>query len=634
MLQLSGLAKSFGGRTLFAGATLSLQPGDRAGLVGPNGAGKSTLFRLILGEEVPDEGEVVIPRGTRVGFLAQESSPAGDVTVLDLALGRLPEPPHGTEAAAHPGHGVADGAAIGRAKRILAGLAFRETDHDRPARELSGGWVMRAHLARLLVAEPDVLLLDEPTNHLDLEALIWFQEHLRGYRGAILVISHDREFLNRLCTHVAALRAGQLLRYTGNFDSYLAQREAQEETLEATRKAQERRIAQLQEFVDRFRAKNTKAAQAQSKLKQIERLKEELVPDAAPADATVGFSFPQPPRGGQRTLAVKSVRFGYAPDRPPVYERLDFTLERGERVVLVGPNGAGKSTLLKLCAGVLTPQAGERLLGHNVRAGYFAQYRIDNLNPDHTVLEEALATPQRVTEQFVRTVLGSFLFRGDDAFKPVRVLSGGEKTRLALVKLLLDPPNLLLMDEPTTHLDMASIDALIGALDQYEGTLLFISHDVHFIRRLARKVVHVRAGQLTTFPGGYDYYLDKTGRGAREGLVSPGGGPTPAPPPAARPDDAVDRREQKRLEAAARQVRAQQKRELQHKVKSLEGEITAAEAREKILVAELEDPATYYGKVGRAAEINRELADLHQRLPALHERWERMATQLADLDAD
>jgi ATP-binding cassette subfamily F protein 3 len=426
------------------------------------------------------------------------------------------------------------------------------------------------------------------------------------------------------------------MRYTGNFDSYLAQREAREETLIATRKAQQREIDRLQLFVDRFRAKNTKAAQAQSKMKLIDRLKEQMAEAPAGAEATVGFRFPQPPRSGLRVIRLEKAAFAYPGDgarRPlQVYEGLDYEAERGQRIVLVGPNGAGKSTLLKLLAGVLAPQAGTRALGHNVKAGYYAQYRVENLRLDRTVLEEALDTPQRVTEQFVRTVLGSFLFRGDDVFKPVSVLSGGEKSRLALVKLLLDPPNLLLMDEPTTHLDMASIDALIDALESYEGTLIFISHDVHFIRSMANQVVHVRAGRLTPYAGDYDYYLEKTAAGAREGLTLNPEARTDAAAVREEAASGPSRKEQRRLEAEARQARSKVRREAEQRVQTLEAEIAALEARDKELVIELEDPATYYDKRGRAAEINRELAELHQRLPELHAAWEEAASRLAALD--
>jgi ATP-binding cassette subfamily F protein 3 len=641
MLTFSGLAKTFGGRTLFADAALALVAGDRAGVIGPNGAGKSTLFRLLLGEETPDSGVISFARGVRVGVLPQESAPVGGETVLDLALGHgghgATGATPGRETSREPDSHAAfiDGETIARAKRILAGLAFKETDFDRPARELSGGWVMRAHLARLLVWQPDILMLDEPTNHLDLEALLWVQEYLKSYPGALLIISHDREFLNQLCTHIVELRHGRMFKYTGNYDSYLEQREATEQALIATAKAQQRRIDQLQEFVDRFRAKNTKASQAQSKLKQIARLREEMVETPEGPAATVDFQFPQPQRSGLRVIRLSNVRFAYG--EKPVYESLDFEAERGQRIVLVGPNGAGKSTLLKLLAGVLTPQAGERVLGHNVRAGYFAQYRLDTLDPNRSVLEEALDTPQRVTETFVRTVLGSFLFRGDDVFKRVNVLSGGEKSRLALVKLLLDPPNLILMDEPTTHLDIASVDALSEALRQYEGTLIFISHDVHFIRSIANHVVHVRGGRVARYPAGYDYYLEKTRQAAREGLDGgPGGSRRPASAPPERSDGAssgLSRKEQKRLEAEARQALARQRRELQKQVNELESEITQLEAREKELVAELESPATYEN-AGRAVAINRELQELHARLPVLHSDWERAAESLQAIQSE
>lgn len=651
MLTFSGLAKSYAGRTLFAEAGLSLVKGDRLALVGPNGAGKSTLFRILLGLESSDAGDVTWMRGTRLGYLPQESEPAGDATVLDLALGLAhAEMTPTSESSGRSGvpafeaaHTHApDGETVARAKQILAGLAFREADFDRPARQMSGGWVMRARLARLLVEAPDLLMLDEPTNHLDLEALLWVQNYLKGYPGAILLISHDREFLNQLCTHVVEIRQSRLFKYTGNFDAYLEQRVAREETLQATFKAQQREIDRLQRFVDRFRAKNTKAAQAQSKLKQIDRLKEEMVEAPTGPDATVGFSFPQPERSGQRVIRLRGVDFAYPGDatRPPlqVYRGVDFEAERGQRIVLVGPNGAGKSTLLKLLAGALTPQAGERTLGHNVKAGYYTQYRTEMLKPERTVLEEALHTPQRVTETFVRTVLGSFLFRGDDVFKRVAVLSGGEKSRLALVKLLLDPPNLLLMDEPTTHLDIASIDALIEALEPFTGTLIFISHDVHFIRSLANHVLHVRGGRLTPYSGGYDYYLHKTAQSARDGLTGGGVGAATTleivragTAPATNGDSELSRKEQRRREAEARQARSRLKREAQQRVKALEDEIATLEAREKELVAELENPATYEVR-GRAADINRELADLHDRLPGLHAEWETAATRLMELE--
>jgi ATP-binding cassette subfamily F protein 3 len=661
MLTLSGISKAYGGRVLFEDVTLQINRGDRIGLVGPNGAGKSTLFSLVLGEEQSDDGEVILERGISLDHLPQESAPVGDETVIEIATAITPEftklrriihawdMDHPVEAL-HPEeihdnvhdrfHELGGYQIEAKAKQILAGLSFREKDFDRPAREMSGGWVMRAHLARLLAREPDLLLLDEPTNHLDLEALLWFQEYLKNYPGSILVISHDREFLNQLVDSIVEIRQSKLIRYRGNYDDYLVQREAAEVQLLAAYKNQQREIASLMEFANRFRAKASKASQAQSKLKQIDRMEKIEAPSGD--DKKVSFSFPQPQRSGQRVIRLQNIRFAYplgggqpnpgsagAPSENLIYENMSFESERGQRTVLVGPNGAGKSTLLKILGGVLEPQQGTRELGHNVKAGYYSQYRVDMLDLSRTVLEEALDTPSRVTEQFVRTLLGSFLFIGDDVFKKVNVLSGGEKSRLALVKLLLDPPNLLLMDEPTTHLDMSSIDALLYALDQFEGTLIFISHDVYFIRALANHVVHVNAGRLTHYPGGYQYYLDKTkATSARAALTSTGGntdsavrGRTdkPSGPP-------VDRKAQKRLEAEQRQARSRVRKEQQQKVHRLEKQIQDLEKRQAEITAELEKPETYQG--AKAMDLNREFRHNADEIARLTPDWEKAASEL------
>ena len=614
MLTVAGLSKSFGGRELFDDVSLNVMSGDRIAIVGPNGAGKSTLIKIILGREEPDAGSVSLIRGTRIGYLPQESEPAGNETVMEITV------PHEHE------H---DGQFVAKAKQILASLGFKQTDYDRPAREMSGGWIMRAHLARLLAEEPDLLMLDEPTNHLDLETLIWFQDYLKYYPGAILLISHDREFLNNLCTHIAELRASRIMRYTGNYDEYLEQRAAAELTMIATAKSQQREIDRMQLFVDRFRAKNTKAAQAQSKMKQIERIKEDMVELPGGPDATMGFRFPQPQRSGQRVITLEKIKFGYG--EKLIYDGIDLEVERDQRIVLVGPNGAGKSTLLKLLADVLQPQAGVRKLGHNAKHGYFAQHRAAMLNPKNTVFQEALDTPQRITEQAIRTVLGSFLFRGDDIYKPVSVLSGGEKSRLALVKLLLDPPNLLLMDEPTTHLDLASVDALIEALRPFEGTLIFISHDVHFIRVLANHVVRVENGRLRHFTGGYQYYLDKTSQSARTALTSSGRDALPRVQADRQVSPTESRKEQRRVEAGHRQVRSRKRQEIQKRITALEKEIAELETREKELTTELEKPETY-ATGGRATQINRELMEVHDRLAAANVEWEKAGMELAQFE--
>jgi ATP-binding cassette subfamily F protein 3 len=642
MLVLSDVSKSFGGRNLFSGVTLQVNSDDRIGLVGPNGAGKSTLFALMLGEEVPDEGQVLRHRNARVGHLPQESAPVGEETVLELATAITPEFEELRRQLAMVEEGTAPhewdindikarfdhlgGYRLeAKAKAILRGLSFREKDLHRPAREMSGGWVMRAHLARLLTHEPEILLLDEPTNHLDLEALLWFQDYLKGYPGGLLVISHDREFLNRTISVVVEISQSRLYSYRGNYDEFLAQREAAEQQQLSAFKNQQREIARLQTFADRFRAKNTKAAQAQSKLKQIERM-EKIEAPASP-DATVDFAFPQPQRSGLKVINLIGIKFGYG--GVPIYESLDFAAERGQRIVLVGPNGAGKSTLLKILAQVLPIQGGEHKLGINVKVGYYSQYRVDMLHPERTVLEEALDTPQRVTETFVRTVLGGFLFRGDDVFKKVEVLSGGEKSRLALVKLLLDPPNLLLMDEPTTHLDLASVDALLAALDQFEGTLIFISHDVYFIRSIANHVVRVQDGVLTPFPGDYQYYEDRmAAEAARLAAYQPANVVSRAGP---EPTAAQERKEQKRREAEQRQIRYRARKSQIDLVKRLEKEIADLEERQKELTRDFEAPETYTTP-GRALELNQTMRATMDRLDVLSREWEAAATKLAESD--
>jgi ATP-binding cassette subfamily F protein 3 len=636
---------------LFEDVSLQVNRGDRIGLVGPNGTGKSTLFSLLLGEVSPDGGTIAIEKNATIGFLPQETAAAGDETVLELALAVSPELVNAQKVIKHheSGDGSDDAAYHDalhvfeehggwelepKAKRILAGLAFRETNFDRPARALSGGWIMRAHLARLLVMQPDLLLLDEPTNHLDLESLQWFQEYLRSYPGGIVMISHDREFLNQLVGSIVEIAHSKLVRYRGDWDSYVEQKAAREEQQLAAYKNQQKEIAALQLFADRFRAKASKASQAQSKLKQIDRMKKIAAPTAR--GKTIKFHFPQPVRSGLRVIKLSDVDHAYGD--VVVYRGMQFHAERGQRTVLVGPNGAGKSTLLKLLAGVLPLQHGVRELGHNVRTGYFSQNRIDVLNVKHTVLESALDAPNPVSEQTARTVLGSFLFRGDDVFKSVAVLSGGEKSRLALVKLLLDPPNLLLMDEPTTHLDVGSIDALIGALKQYHGTLIFISHDVHFIRAIATSVLHVTAspvadspgrartgGQLTPYPGDYDYYLEKSkATSARIALTAGSNGHDGKREQAmpARPVPGLrEQKAQKRLEAETRNAIAKAKREKEKRLHELEMKIAALEGQQKELAAALEDPAVYEPG-GRATAINRELSSVADDLARLTREWE------------
>lgn len=516
---------SVGGRTLFEGAAMQVNYGERVALVGPNGAGKSTLFSLILKENEPDAGSAEYDEWITLGYLPQEAEALGEETVLDVATGRakvVPELEARLEELEKAGqiesieyHEITvrleelnDPKREAKAKRMLKGLSYKESDFNRQAKEMSGGWVMRAHLARLLVIEPDLLMLDEPTNHLDLVSLLWLQNYLKSYSGALLLISHDREFMDEIIETVYEIADQKLNSYKGNYTAYLEQREANYDQQVAAYKNQQKEIASLQEFVDRFRQVASKASQAMSKMKQIERIK--LIEKPTPPRKPFRFQIPQPPRGGQRAISLEKVHMAYGDHK--VYQGLDLIIERGERTVLVGPNGAGKSTLLKILAGELEFQKGVRDEGHNAKIRYFSQHRSATLDPNKTLLEEVISSSNgQLREDEARGVLGSFLFRKEEVYKKTNVLSGGEKTRLNLIKFLVDPPNLLLMDEPTTHLDILTVESLILALENYEGTLVFISHDVHFIRKLATKVLHVNAGAVTPYPGSYDYFLEKTG---------------------------------------------------------------------------------------------------------------------------
>ncbi len=619
MLTIADVSKSYGTRELFSDVSLFIARTDRLGLVGPNGAGKSTLFSLILGEEKPDTGTIEWERGADFGFLPQESAPAGDETILHIATsGKKLEPTdddYDIDYTLEP-----------RAKKILAGLGFKEGDAEKLAKTFSGGWVMRAHLARLLVAEPALLLLDEPTNHLDLEALLWFQDYLTRYPGGLVVISHDRAFLNALCTGMLELRAGTLHYYHGNYDNFLTEKEARKAQQAAAYKNQQREIAHLQKFVDRFGAKASMASRAKSKEKQIERLEAVAVEEPTEELKRINFKFPQPPRSGLRVVELEHVQQAYG--NHVVYKDLNFTAERGQRIVLVGPNGAGKSTLLKILAGVLPIQGGTIELGSNVVPGYFAQNRLDNLHADATVFENVMelrTNENQLTEQQARAILGAFLFRKDDVHKPVSVLSGGEKSRLALARILVKPPNFLLMDEPTTHLDIQSIDSLIGALKAYEGTLIFISHDVHFIRALDATVLHVHSGRLTPYAGNYDYYLEKSkATDARAALTA---GFTDARP--------VQKAAAAKAPAATTTTKAKpstsELRKFREHVGQLEKKVVELETKQAEITAALEAPETYADK-GKFHHLNRELSTIVDQINEATAAWEDAATKLTEME--
>ncbi len=532
VLTIHKLTKTLGGRTLLRETGMTINWGERVALVGPNGAGKSTLFRMILGEDDPDEGTIERDEYAITGYLPQEAGEPSDETVIEIAMGITPEmigllrtirEHEKTGDLSHPEFAKAQDQFTAlngyqlepKAKKILAGLGFRQTDFNRPAREYSGGWVMRAHLARLLVMEPDLLMLDEPTNHLDLLSLLWLQRYLLNYSGAVLMISHDRDFMDAIIETVVEIDPdrAELVTYNGNYSKYLEQREQRYEQLVQAYRNQNKEIERVQEFIDRFRQVASKASQVQSRIKQLEKM-DRIEKPRAPRKA-FKFAFPQPPRSNQKVIELEKA--GQAYGDKVIYRDLDLTIERGDKIVLVGPNGSGKSPLLKILAGEIPINSGKREPGYATRIGYYSQHRAEALNDDNTVLEEVLGTCPTLREEDARAILGTFLFRRTDVEKRCGVLSGGEKSRLNLVKFLVDPPNLLLMDEPTTHLDILSIDSLVNALKAYEGTLVFISHDVHFIRTLAETTLHITRAEddthsvVTRYTGGYDYFLEKSG---------------------------------------------------------------------------------------------------------------------------
>lgn len=530
MITLNRIQKQFGSKILFKDCSLQIGARDRLGLVGPNGSGKTTLFRMILGEEPLDGGEILIAKGVKMGYLPQEVVPFRGDTVLNEVLKSQTnltslqdkmkileeelssgEDPQKQEKLAREYGKLQEYFALlggygleAEARRILQGLGFKEKDFYRLTDELSGGWLMRIALAKILLESPDLLLLDEPTNHLDLASLIWLEEFLIHYPGAMVIVSHDRIFLNHLIDRIAEIEAQKIDLYYGDYDHYLKEKEARRKILEATYKTQQKKIEQTERFIERFRAKNTKSSQVQSRIKMLEKIERIELPEKKKG---IRFHFPSPPRSGHRVVEVRNLHKSYGEIR--VYQGIDLQLFRGDKVALVGPNGAGKSTLLKILAGVLDFERGEVIWGKEVTRAYFAQHQFDLLCPEHTVFEELLSVATNESQTELRTLLGTFLFSGDEIHKKVAVLSGGEKSRLILAKMLLKPANLLLLDEPTSHLDIPSRNVLEMALKQFQGTICFITHDRHLINEVANKVIEIERGIPLLYYGNYDDYLYK-----------------------------------------------------------------------------------------------------------------------------
>lgn len=530
MIVINNLSKSYGKRVLFQNLSLTINPQEKIGLIGPNGAGKSTFFSLLLGESESTSGTIQCNKNIRIGYLPQESSFHSERTVIGeliegdrtiVSLTREKEELENNNQAGSNRYGevLHQLETLGyfelehKAEKILMGLGFKERDFTRPISNLSGGWQMRTLLAKLLTVHYDLLLLDEPTNYLDLNAAIWLKDYLAGFGGTFIMISHDKDFLTDVTNYTLVLENGMISKVKGSYEHYEQIKAERRLFLQRQFKEQEKKRIQLEEFVARFHAQPNKAAAVRSKRTILEKMEQEkivLPPD--PRESIEDFQFPAPRPSGQLVMQLEKISKAYGDIR--VYQDFDFEIQKGEKAVLVGENGAGKSTLLKIMAGVVPIDAGARKTGYNVDIGYFSQTRLDVLNPENTVLREAYsAAPGYMAESAVRSILGMFLFTGDDADKYVKVLSGGEKSRLILAKLLINPPNFLLLDEPTTHLDVDAVDALIQALSKYQGTMVFISHDIHFVRSVANVVYEVKDGVVRKYPGNFDYYQEKKAAG-------------------------------------------------------------------------------------------------------------------------
>ncbi|KIX12077.1 ABC-F family ATP-binding cassette domain-containing protein [Dethiosulfatarculus sandiegensis] len=649
MITLHQVQKYFGRQDVLRDASLHVGPGERMGLVGPNGAGKSTILKVVLGEVDPDGGEVFKAKGIKVGYLPQDLVQFSGQTVLELAmdtgdriakieeeihqihadLANDPDPEEIDELLARQGQlqtifeGLGGYDLEARAQKVLAGLGFRPEQLNRDVGELSGGWLMRAALARILLSAPDVILLDEPTNHLDMESLLWLEGQLVKSGSSIVLVSHDRVFMDKVVNRIVEVEDGKLYTYGGNYTEYEVNREARRKAQQAAYEQQQERIKEIQTFIDKNRARADTAKQVQGRIKQLEKM-ERLKPP--PSEECLALELPPVERSAKVVVELLDVDLSYGEKK--VYQGLDFQVQRGDRLALLGRNGAGKSTLLKLLAGIIPPTKGRRLVGGRVKMGVFSQHALEDLNPENDVLNELSGVAGLMPQSRLRSVLGVFLFKGDEVFKKVKVLSGGERSRLVLAKLLLQSPNVLFLDEPTNHLDIGGRQVLEQALKNYDGTVVIVTHDRHMIDSVANKVVHVDDGNISIFPGNYTDFA----RLWRSRLEQGGEAPKKAAATGSKPDQPKPKsQEAKRARAEARNALYRKLKPLKDKLAKVEEEVEQATQRLDELTSRMVE-VTPQDDWSGWQELSKEHNQVQSRLEELSTKWEDLALAVEEAE--
>ncbi len=644
MIDLTNISLQFGGKYLFNNINLKINSGDKISLVGANGTGKSSLLKIIYGNLQPESGKIQRQKRTSIGYLPQENVTHSGSTLLEEAKSALAHIVDLQEKETEltdklTAVNLADEeredlvhqlgevhmrleeldsySAESRVEKILMGLGFEEEDLQRLTDEFSGGWQMRIALAKILIQQNDLLLMDEPTNHLDLDSLEWLISFLKSYKGALLIVSHDKHFINQVTEKTLEIYLGRFNTYNGSYDDYLRFKEERDKLTENQFVMQQKKIKETEKFIDRFRYKATKAKQVQSRIKQLEKMELIELPDSSD---DIYIKFPEPPSSGKVNMELKNITKAYGGN--VVLHELDFTVNRGEKVAFVGPNGAGKTTLSKIIAGVLNIDDGERITGHNTVISYYAQDVADNLKPDLDIIETLEGIAEEKTVGQLRSLLGSFLFTGDDVFKKVGVLSGGEKSRVALAKILLTKSNFIILDEPTNHLDISSKKVLQRALIDFKGSLILVSHDIDFLEPIVNKVTEIRKGEIKNFEGGIEYYLRKRGMLAEESrTVKESSG-----------NESASRKDQKRIEAEQRQKRYKATKDLLKKIEVLEKRISELEEKEKYLEKELTLPGIY-SNPEKVRTKNLEFQESKKELEQVLSEWEKVSNELARIES-